>query len=164
MDGNDDDLWAVIASLNIYGLDPSPRFIQSAESNFKRITDNYWDTTCGGGIWWDHERTYKNAITNELLLYASTSLYRATNDPAYRAWAVREWKWFNSSGMINERGLINDGLDKNCANNGQNTYTYNQGVILGGLVDLYLIDGDYAHILLASRLATASISNLSTPE
>jgi predicted alpha-1,6-mannanase (GH76 family) len=162
LDGNDDDLWAVIASINIYRLDASPHFLYSAQSNFTRITSGYWDATCGGGIWWDHERTYKNAITNELLLYAATSLFLATGDPSYSIWAHREWQWFSNSGLINDRGLINDGLNNRCVNNGQTTWTYNQGVVLGGLIGLYLIERDDSYILIATRLAKSTISGLTT--
>jgi predicted alpha-1,6-mannanase (GH76 family) len=42
--------------------------------------------------------------------------------------------------MINGDGLINDGLNAQGENNGQATWTYNQGVILGGLVAL--VKGD----------------------
>ena len=39
--------------------------------------------------------------------------------------------------MINENLLVNDGLDpRTCTNNGAETWTYNQGVVLGGLVAL----------------------------
>jgi hypothetical protein len=161
LDGNDDDLWAVISSLNLYTLNKSPGLLQSAKSQYKRLIDAYWDNTCGGGIWWDHERTYKNAITNELLLYSATLLYRATGDRFYYAWSFKEWDWFNQSGLINDQNLVNDGLDKHCSNNGQKTYTYNQGVILGALANLYLMDRDTSHIATATKIAKAAISNLS---
>lgn len=164
LDGNDDDLWAVISSLNLYELNGSPRLLQDAQRQYRQLTDNYWDNTCGGGIWWDHARTYKNAITNELLLYAATLLYRSTGDQTYYTWAFKEWGWFSRSDLINDRGLINDGLDKHCSNNGQKTYTYNQGVILGALTNLYLIDKDYSHIALTIRIAKAAISDLSDPD
>lgn len=35
----------------------------------------------------------------------------------YLNWANKEWTWFNSSGLINNQFLINDGLS-NCKNNG----------------------------------------------
>jgi len=38
--------------------------------------------------------------------------------------------------MINNEKLINDGLTKDCRNNKQETWSYNQGVILGGLLEL----------------------------
>jgi predicted alpha-1,6-mannanase (GH76 family) len=161
LDGNDDDLWAVIASLNLYNLNGSPSLLQYAQVQYKQLTDSYWDDTCGGGIWWDHARTYKNAITNELLLYAATLLYRATGDRAYYIWSFKEWNWFNHSGLINDRALINDGLDQHCLNNGQKTYTYNQGVILGALTNLYFIDKDFNHITMATRIAESAISDLS---
>jgi predicted alpha-1,6-mannanase (GH76 family) len=160
LDGNDDDLWAVIASLHVYRLNQSSALLQFSTEKFKILTDQYWDWTCGGGMWWDHERKYKNAITNELLLYAATVLYRATNDPSYSAWAHKEWDWFSRSGMINSNNLVNDGLDAECRNNGGTTYTYNQGVVLGGLVNLYLIDGDSSHIRAATSIAQATIASL----
>jgi hypothetical protein len=40
--------------------------------------------------------------------------------------------------MRNSQGLFNDGLDfTTCGNNGQTTWTYNQGVIASGLAALY---------------------------
>ncbi len=104
-----------------------------------------WDSTCGGGIWWNKDRGYKNAIANELFL--SVAAHLANRDSSkqayYLRWAHREWKWFAHSGMINTNGLINDGLGTSdgrtsagtCGNNGQTTWSYNQGVVLGGLVE-----------------------------
>jgi hypothetical protein len=37
----------------------------------------------------------------------------------YLDWAMTEWQWFQSSGMINSQNLINDGLTNDtCENNG----------------------------------------------
>ena len=41
--------------------------------------------------------------------------------------------------MLNSQWLFNDGLTSACVNNNSTTWTYNQGVILGGLVNLYEI-------------------------
>ena len=76
------------------------------------------------GIWWSTNKGYKNAIANELFFATAAKLGK-------KEWAAKIWKWFSSSGMINNQSLINDGLGKDCRNNGRNTYTYNQGVVLG---------------------------------
>jgi len=47
-----------------------------------------------------------------------------------------------------------------CANNGETTWTYNQGVILGGLVELYKADRDPALLPQAAEIANAAIANL----
>ena len=87
---------------------------------------------------------YKGAIVNELFLTLAIRLQR-TRDGLYLDWAKSELNWFQKSGIRNSAGLINDGLASDtCLNNGKPTYTYNQGVILGGLADLYLVTGDYA--------------------
>jgi hypothetical protein len=57
---------------------------------------------------------------------------RVPGDQSYLSWAQREWEWFSSSGLIGPDGLVNDGLTAACQNNGGTTWTYNQGVILGG--------------------------------
>ena len=100
------------------------------------------DDTCGGGIWWDLPgKTYKNAISNELYFKLVASLHnRIPRDTVYLDRARQSWKWFDNSGMINDDHLVNDGLNTQsggCANNGGTTWTYNQGVVLGGLAELY---------------------------
>jgi predicted alpha-1,6-mannanase (GH76 family) len=124
----------------------------------------YWDDHCGGGLWWNQTRAYKNAITNELLIYASTQMFLATREEAYRDWALRSWSWFAQSSMIGEDGLVNDGLGANCRNNHQPRYTYNQGVLLGGLNDLTTITGDPRFRRIAVKTALAAKRGLSTPE
>lgn len=161
---NDDDLWAVIASVRAWRLEGDPELLTYASSTYRRIVTTYWDDHCGGGLWWDRARTYKNAITNELLIYASTQLFLATGQESYRDWALRGWSWFERSSMIGEDGLVNDGLDAACRNNQQPRFTYNQGVLLGGLSDLTRITGDAQYRAAAVRTALAAARGLSTPQ
>ncbi|WP_407914551.1 glycoside hydrolase family 76 protein, partial [Kitasatospora sp. NE20-6] len=62
--------------------------------------------------------------------------------------------------MINSDHMINDGLTDACANNGQPTWTYNQGVVLGGLTELYRATGDASLLTTARTLADASTTRL----
>ncbi|MFZ0003115.1 MAG: glycoside hydrolase family 76 protein, partial [Trebonia sp.] len=112
-------------------------------------------------VWWNKERTYKNAITNELFLSLAAQLHqRVPDDRDYLAWAMRSWEWLHGSGMIGPDGLVNDGLTADCANNGGTTWTYNQGVILGGLAALHEITGDPAYLRQGEVIADATLSRL----
>lgn len=161
---NDDDLWAVIASVDAWQIDHDPELLAWAATNYSRLVSEQWDDRCGGGLWWDPQHTYKNAITNELLLFASTRLYLATGQKTYRDWALRTWSWFATSGMIGPDRLVNDGLDAACRNNGAPRYTYNQGVLLGGLTDLTAITGDPQYRDAALRTALAATRTLVTAQ
>ncbi|WP_395331737.1 glycoside hydrolase family 76 protein [Novosphingobium sp. BL-8H] len=161
---NDDALWAVIANIHAWQDDRDPALLDYAATTYKQLVGTYWDDRCGGGLWWNPARTYKNAITNELLLYASSQLFLATGEQGYRDWALRTWNWFEHSSMIGPDGLVNDGLDANCRNNGQPYFTYNQGVLLGGLTDLTTITGDARYRAVAVKTAIAAARGLSTPE
>jgi predicted alpha-1,6-mannanase (GH76 family) len=57
----------------------------------------------------------------------------------------------------------NDGLTPACANNRGTTWTYNQGVILGGLAALFEITGDRAYLQQGESIAGAALSTLVTP-
>ena len=163
----DDEGWWALAWIDAYDLTGNKAYLAMGESIFADMAAS-WDDTCSGGIWWSKEKKYKNAIANELFL--SVAAHLANRVPGkkdeYRKWADREWAWFAASGMINEKGLVNDGLTidpatKVCRSNGQKTWSYNQGVVLGGLVELAQINPDAWLKASAKRIALAAIAGLS---
>lgn len=163
--GYDDEGWWALAWLRAYDLTGNSRYLSMAKTIFSDMSTNGWDTAvCGGGMWWNKAKTYKNAITNELFLTIAARLHQRTpgdsGSGSYLDWANREWTWFSNSGMINSANLINDGLTASCVNNGQTTWTYNQGIILGGLTDLYKITGNSTYLSKAESIANATLSNL----
>ncbi len=156
----DDIGWYANAWIRAYDVTGDPKYLNEAMAIFSTMTAG-WDGTCGGGLWWSTDRAYKNAITNELFLLAAARLHRrlasdGTGAGSYYDWAFREWSWFQNSGMINGQHFVNDGLTSGCQNNNGNPYTYNQGVILGGLVELWRIDGDRGHLFSAEQIAEAT--------
>jgi predicted alpha-1,6-mannanase (GH76 family) len=160
----DDEGWWALAWIAVYDLNHTQQYLDMASSIFTDMSGG-WDATCGGGIWWSKDKTYKNAIANELFLSVAAHLANrvAPADRAgYLAWANKEWAWFQQSGMINSQNLINDGLDlSTCKNNGQNTWSYNQGVILGGLVELNRAQKSPQLLDTAQAIANAAITHLS---
>ncbi len=163
--GYDDEGWWALAWLRAYDVTGNSRYLSMAKTIFNDMSTNGWDTTtCAGGMWWNKAKTYKNAITNELFLTIAARLHQRTpgdgGSGSYLDWATKEWSWFSSSGLINSSNLINDGLTSSCTNNGQTTWTYNQGVILGGLTDLYKITGTSSYLSKAESIADAALSNL----
>lgn len=164
----DDQQWWALAWIDAYDVTGKAAYLSMAETIFANVAANGWDTTtCGGGVWWSTTKTYKNAIPNELFLELAAALANRTSGAAsagYLSWAHKEWAWFKASGMINAENLINDGLNSTnpsaCTNNGRATWTYNQGVILGGLVELNHAEQDTTLPPQAEAIASAAISRL----
>ena len=159
----DDEGWWALAWIDVFHITHDRRYLDAAKTIFSDMTYG-WDDTCSGGIWWSKDRKYKNAIANELFLSVAAQLANESKDAEraeYLAWATREWKWFAHSGMINDKHLVNDGLTSKCENNQKTTWTYNQGVILGGLTALHAANHDAAVLVEANSIAEAAISSLS---
>ena len=161
----DDEGWWANAWIRAYDLTGNTNFLDMAKTIFADMAGG-WDTTttaCPGGIWWNKTHSYKNAIPNELFLLAAIRLHQRTPGDggagSYFYWATNEWVWFQASGMINSSDLINDGLS-GCQNNGETTWTYNQGVILGGLTDLYKATGNATYLTEAELIANAAVAAL----
>jgi predicted alpha-1,6-mannanase (GH76 family) len=161
----DDNEWWALAWLKAYDLTGEKLYLHTAQRIFKDMIKRSWDETCGGGVRWAADGEYKNAVTNELFMEFSARLALESKDSSQKAyylnWALKDWAWMTNSGMINNDFMINDGLNQNCENNNGITWTYNQGVILGALKDIYMLNCDSAYLKLAKTLAYASMHNLS---
>jgi len=165
----DDAQWVILAYYkiadyeNAHGGDAGP-FMKAAGQIYNMVAGQ-WDTgTCGGGVWWSKAHTYKNAITNELFLYTSAAGYLRGQGDQYKTNANNVWNWLKNSGMRNSQGLWNDGMDSSnpnaCKNNGQTTWTYNQGVIASGLSLLAKINNDPSLLTEAEVTLDATIQHL----
>jgi predicted alpha-1,6-mannanase (GH76 family) len=163
----DDDLWWALAWLNAYDVTSNSAYLTLAEGIFIAVSRTWGTYCCNGGIYWSWEKKYVNAIANELFLSTAAHLARRVHGSKEKAvyldWAERSLNWFLGSGMINEHGTINDGLTEACENNNKTAWSYNQGVILGGLVELYQASSSpsFAYLTLASDIASAALSALS---
>ncbi|KAI0840776.1 glycoside hydrolase family 76 protein [Hypoxylon sp. FL0890] len=160
----DDEGWWALAMIHSYDIGVQgigdQQYLQAAIDIFEDMKKG--NSTCGG-IYWSKVTPYTNAIANELFLSVAASL--ANRVPSRKDYflqtAQTQWNWFKNSGLINSDNLINDGLTDDCKNNGMQTWTYNQGVILGGLVELSKATGDKSLLTEAQTIAMAAITNLS---
>lgn len=152
MEAYDDMLWVVLGWLeatkfvtlhasrhykslgpeaNWYGRQFVDAFAHRAHI-FYDLASEGWDTElCGGGMTWNPRLTpYKNAITNQLWISASVSMYlhftgdsnpspfmasgdipfARPHDPKYLQAAVDGYAWLQSSNMTNALGLYVDGF------------------------------------------------------
>ena len=162
-DSTDDTGWWALAMTSMYELTGEDEWLDIAVLDEEYMW-KYWNTTtCGGGLIWSIPKgEYHNAISNELYLTLTARLHRLIpGDKKYLNQSLVEWNWFAASGMINDEYLINDGLtqDEACVNNGQTTWTYNQGVLLGGLVDLYEATGNASYVEAARSVADAVLAS-----
>ena len=121
-----------------FGSRWTPAFAHRARV-FWELAAKGWDTTlCGGGMIWNPRLTpYKNAITNELFISASISMYLhfpgdantspfhaaqeqpqnqhtsppwPPRDPIFALAAQRAHLWLSTSNMTNAQGLYADGF------------------------------------------------------
>ncbi|GAA4260606.1 glycoside hydrolase family 76 protein [Dactylosporangium darangshiense] len=156
----DDTAWWGLTWIDAYDLTHDGVYLDEAVTIANYVA-GFWDpSTCGGGVWWDRERTYKNAVTIGLYLRLTAALHnRIAGDTAWLNRAVTGWNWFNASGMINSAGLVNDGLTTGCQNNGQTVWSYNQGLAIGAAMELFRATGSTAYQDAARRLGTAALNS-----
>jgi hypothetical protein len=159
-DSTDDDEWWALTWIDAYDLTGDQAYLNMAVT-IANYVSGMWDGTCGGGLWSDTSKSYKNAITNALYVRLTAELHdRLSGDSSWLTQADNEWSWFLNSGMINSSGLVNDGLNSStCANNGGTVWSYNQGMAIGAATEMYRATGNAADLTKAEYLASSAIDS-----
>jgi predicted alpha-1,6-mannanase (GH76 family) len=151
----DDDGWWVLTWVKAYELTGNQAYLAQAKSIFTAVTKG-WSATCGGGVLWKQHKPYKNAITNLEFLRGAVLLHDLTpGDSYYANWAVREWNWFAASGMLTSSHLVVDGLHNCKPVLTWTKWTYNQGMLIGGLALLSGMTGQSSLLARAEQVAHA---------
>lgn len=124
-----------------------------------------WGAPCGG-MWWDKAHTYTGAIENELFLTVAAQLANRVStsreNEHYLNWALTQWDWFEQCEVINANFTVNNGIDfATCRNDNGTVWSYNQGVILGGLVELHRAFPNPEYLVIAEKIAHAAIEHMS---
>ncbi|CAK5265762.1 unnamed protein product [Mycena citricolor] len=158
---NDDALWIVLSLWKMAdykvarGIDATAYWSGGAPHTITRMVQLKLT---------DEQLTNKSAaITNQLFLLTSAEgAIRFPSQSMFLPNAIKTWNWLRASGMRNSQGLWNDGLTLDtCVNNGQTTWTYNQGVIASGLSSLALATGNTTLLAEAQITLDATIAHLS---
>ena len=154
--------WWALGWIEVYDLVEDPKYLEAAVKIFHDMVSTGYNASCGG-IWWNRDRQHNVAISNELFLSVAAHLAnRVPNKDWYIRWAQSHWEWFQGTGLINKHNNINDGLDlRTCLNNHDVVWTYNQGVILGALVELNKAVPNDSYLKAAKDIASAAIVKLS---
>ena len=159
----DDEGWWALAWLDAYEYTGEQHYLNMANTIFEDIT-NGWSVE--GGLYWKKGLNGRASISNGLALTLATRLHLAgtknVNGRTALNWATTIWEWMLKSNLLDSNGNIQDGV-RNI--NGEetiskNVWTYNQGVVLTGLVNLYKITGSETYLKSAESIVEATLNHL----
>ena len=152
-DYNDDSGWWAIAWMKEYDRTGDPRHLAIPRAIFDRVSSQ-WQEAAGGGIPWNTTSTYLNSVTNGLFMIVAARLAVRTGDPSYLDWAKKDWAWYSQAGIFDPgTGVVFDAAQNH------DLWTYNQGVVLGGLTELYLATKGDEYLDRAMALADAAMTH-----
>lgn len=163
----DDEGWWALAWLDAWEFTGEQKYLDMANIIFHDITTGWSDH---GGLYWKKGLVYRGSISNGLAMTLATRLHLAgtknVHGKSALLWATSIWDWMIDSHLLDANGNIQDGIR---FKNGQdsireNIYTYNQGVVLTGLVNLYKITGEDHYLQSAHSLVQATMEHMTNSD
>jgi hypothetical protein len=166
----DDNLIAGLALLQTAATTTDPlairRYVHAAqrEADFLQ-TSGLWDTTFGGGFWWNTGRgdteEGKPAQTNALAALFFAQLYAATGDSSYRDWSLRSLLWLDTILWDPTRQLYRwsvaytDLPNRSGAVIHSRYFNYDQGIAIQAQLTATHLDGDANRVSRAEAIGHA---------
>jgi predicted alpha-1,6-mannanase (GH76 family) len=152
----DDEDWITLALLHAYKVTGDATYLDQAKMVFADIM-NAWDTTCcgphPGGIWWQKPATDKVTAVNAGAVISGSRLYEATQDESYLAFATKVYNYWSTYMVDVTSGHVYDDIDNAGTINTAWSFTYNEGLFIGAVVELAQATGDTSNMPLAHKVA-----------
>ena len=156
---NDSPMWACIAFTRITLLTGEKKYYDVAKKNFDAVYERSYDLTLGGGLYWDTDKTTKNACVNCPAAIAACNIAKISGDESYyqKAKDLMDWTievlFEKNTGKVGDRYEVKDGLKAGAS-------TYNQGTFIGACTMLYQKYGDNTYLTYAGTAAEYAMKTL----
>ena len=153
----DDENWMALALVRAFDGTNERAYLDRAVTLFTDIT-NAWDSTSTrpGGIWWDRAHTQKATASNAGPVITGARLASKTGNAAHLAFARQAYEHWRTT-MVNPTTYqvfdhVNpDGTIVNWR------FTYNEGLMIGAALELYVATGETRYLNDAHAFAAAMV-------
>jgi predicted alpha-1,6-mannanase (GH76 family) len=152
----DDMEWMALALLRLWDTTKNPIYNEQVLLLWDDIK-TAWNNQMGGGMAWKKDQLdYKNTPANAPAAIVAFRLYQRFHREEDLDWGnkILNWNIMNLTDPVT--GIVWDGLNRQ--GDGKIdydwNYTYNQGVVIGALVELYRINQSPDCLKLAIKIAT----------
>lgn len=137
-------------------------YLNSAEAIANWLmTSGQWDTTYGGGFWWNTEKQVKPTQSNGLAMQLFLRLYKITGQSYYQEWAVSVKDWLESEMYNSTSGLY---IWEVTDTGKQNVYfTYDNAIMTEADLLYDQVVGDTSYLSKAEAVAGSMNSLLWNP-
>lgn len=140
----DDIMWWLISLTRAHEITGEAVYLEKAISGFDRVWRDSYDPD-QGGMYWNFQKSGKNACINYPTVIAAIKLYGITGEEEYLNKAKEIYAWSRENLFQVSTGRV---ADHKVGNNppGFEDYTYNQGTLIGAAVLLYKETGEFDYI------------------
>jgi hypothetical protein len=157
----DDNAWIAGAFLDwssAHGGAPARKRAAQLFAEIVRAWDSNAQDPCAGGIFWTDAtgNRDRNTVTTANAALLGLRLYKATHVASYLAWSTRLLAWVDQC-MLGTDDLYSDHIALDGTVD-ETHWSYNQGLLIGALVELYGITHDAATLARAEQVGDAALA------
>jgi uncharacterized protein YyaL (SSP411 family) len=123
------------------------------------MNSGQWDSSLGGGFWWNTDKMVKPTQSNGLALQLFLRLYQLTGQSTYHDWAVKINTWLNTYMLDNTTGLYIWQIE-NSGTVDSYKFTYDNAIMLEADLWWAKVMNDNTYVTKAEALANAMLTTL----
>lgn len=151
----DDMEWMALAQLRLYDATGVLTYKEQTLTLWEDIK-TAWNDFMGGGMAWKKDQLdYKNTPANAPAAILAFRLYQRFRQEEDLKWGEKILRWNMENLMDPDTGFIWDGINRlgDKSIDYEWKFTYNQGVVIGALVELYKINPSQDYLQNAAKVA-----------